>query len=181
MGPSITGLFVASDGTMWVGGQEGGAWGFKPGSSGGERLTQENGLPSNEVTSIMVDGRGTLWITTSLGAWRSDKEGRVRIVDRRSGLPDAYVYWVGEDAKGGLWFGTNRGAALMDENGAVKVFTSRDGLGSDECNEDGFLADSRGDVYVGTLSVSRYLGPPRPRRVGDPRCGSSVSSWMGRP
>ncbi len=168
VGPAITGLYLSPDGTIWVGGEAGGAWGFRPGHTGGERLTAESGLPSNQVTSILVDSQGTLWVTTDLGAWRRDRDGRVRIIDRRSGMPDAYLYWVGEDAEGAHWFGTNRGVARMDASGAVKVFTSRDGLGTDECNEDGFFVDSRGEVYIGTSSVSRYLGPPRPRRRADP-------------
>ena len=168
VGLAITALHVAKDGTIWVAGEAGGAWGFRPGRPGGERLTAETGLPSNQVTSILVDSQGTLWVTTDRGAWRRDRDGRVRIIDRRSGMPDAYLYWVGEDAEGAHWFGTNRGVARMDASGAVKVFTSRDGLGVDECNEDGFFVDSRGTVYIGTLSVSRYLGPPRPRHLADP-------------
>ena len=168
VGTAIIALYKAADGTLWVGGEGGGAWGWKPGHPGGERLTHETGLPSNDVTAIFVDSRGTLWVGTDAGAWRRDPDGRVRIVDRRSGLPDSYVYWVGEDAKGELWFGTNRGAALMSPEGGVKIFTSRDGLGTEECNEDGFFVDSRGETYIGTLSVSRYIGPPRPRRVAPP-------------
>jgi diguanylate cyclase (GGDEF)-like protein len=164
VGAAIIALYRAADGTLWVGGEGGGAWGWKPGQPGGERLTHETGLPSNDVTAIFVDSRGTLWVGTDAGAWRRDPDGRVRIVDRRSGLPDSFVYWVGEDRQGELWFGTNRGAALMSPAGGVKVFTSRDGLGTEECNEDGFFVDSRGDTYIGTLSVSRYVGPPRPRR-----------------
>ena len=168
VGPAITGLHLAKDGTIWVAGEAGGAWGFRPGGTGGERLTAETGLPSNQVTSILVDSQDTLWVTTDLGAWRRDRDGRVRIIDRRSGMPDAFLYWVGEDLDKAHWFGTNRGVARMDASGAVKVFTSRDGLGVDECNEDGFFLDSEGKVYIGTLSVSRYRGPPRPRRLADP-------------
>ena len=168
VGPAITGLFVTKDGTIWVGGEAGGAWGFRPGQAGGERLTAETGLPSNQVTSISVDSQGTLWVTTDLGAWRRDRDGRVRIVDRRNGMPDAYLYWVGEDAEHAHWFGTNRGVARMDATGAVKVFTARDGLGIDECNEDGFFVDSRGTVYIGTLSVSRFVGLPQPPNPVDP-------------
>src|SRR6185295_8282397 len=146
---------VTKEGTIWVGGEAGGAWGFRPGVAGGERLTVETGLPSNQVTSISVDSQGTLWVTTDLGAWRRGSDGRVHIIDRRNGMPDAYLYWVGEDAQGAHWFGTNRGVARMDVTGAVKVFTARDGLGIDECNEDGFFVDSKGRVYIGTLSVSR--------------------------
>jgi diguanylate cyclase (GGDEF)-like protein len=167
-GPAITALYVAPDGTVWVGSDGGGAWGFKPGRPGGERLSQTTGLPSDQVTSFLVDSRGTLWVTTDVGAWRRDPDGRVRLLDRRSGLPDSFLYWVGEDRSGALWFGTNRGAARMDPGGAVQVFAARDGLGSDECNEDGFLVDSRGDVYIATLSASRYLGPPRPKRIVEP-------------
>ena len=169
VGNSITALYAAPDGTLWVGGEGGGAFGFKPGEPGGEHLTRESGLPSSQITSFLVDSRGTFWITTDLGAWRRGVDGRVRILDRRSGLPDSFLYWVGEDKQGSLWFGTNHGAARMDENGAVQVFTARDGLGSDECNEDGFFLDSRGEVFIGSLSASRYSGPARPRRLADPQ------------
>jgi diguanylate cyclase (GGDEF)-like protein len=169
VGGAISALYLAPDGTTWVGSDGGGAYGFHPDRPDGERLQRETGLPSNQVTSFLVDSRGVFWVTTDRGAYRRDPDGRVRLFDRRSGLPDAFLYWVGEDREGALWFGTNRGAARMDEGGAVQVFTSRDGLGSDECNEDGFLLDSRGDVYIGTLSASRYLGPPRARRSVDPK------------
>jgi diguanylate cyclase (GGDEF)-like protein len=177
----VTGLFVTKQGKVWVGSASSGAYGFEPGQTGGERITRNNGLPSNQVTSIFEDSSGTLWVSTDLGAWRRYRDGRTSILDRRLGLPDSYVYWVGEDREGGLWFGTNHGAARLPPNGPLKVFTSRDGLGSDECNEDGFFLSSTGDVYVGTLSASLYVGAPRPRRVIDPQVWLESVLADGRP
>lgn len=166
-GPNVSALAAQADGTIWGGGDGWGVVGVAPGKPP-VVLTVKNGLPSNQVNGLFVDSDGTLWISTAGGAVARDLRGALRVVDRRDGLPESFVYWVGEDREKGLWFGTNRGAARRDPSGAIDVFTARDGLGSDECNEDGFLLDSAGRVWVGTMGVSRFLGRPRPRRAVPP-------------
>lgn len=179
-GLGVMALSLAADGTIWCGGE---AWGAAAVRDGRvvERLTVADGLPSNQVTGVLQDSRRTLWVTTDRGAWSRQSDGSVRTLDRGSGLPDSYVYWVGEDREGALWFGTNRGVARLAPAEPIEVFTSRDGLGADECNDDGFLVDSHGHVYVATIGVSRYLGPPRPRRPVDPPVRIEALLVDGRP
>ena len=107
-------------------------------------------------------------MATDRGLFRRTPDGRTRVLDARSGLPDSYVYWVGEDREGNVWAGTNRGAARIAPSGETRVFTTNDGLGSNECNEDGFLADSRGRVWISTDRLSLFLGLPAPVRAVPP-------------
>ena len=99
VGNRVSTLHVAPDGTIWVGGQGWGAAALRPGR-GMERLSRDDGLPSENVNGILVDSRGTLWVATERGLFSRDGGGKVRTRDLSSGLPDSYVYWVGEDREG---------------------------------------------------------------------------------
>lgn len=166
-GPDIGALFRAKDGTLWAGGDGWGAVGVRADGSI-VRLTRKDGLPSDQVTSGLVDAEGRLWIGTDRGAFCREPSGATRVLDRRSGFPDAYIYWIGQEPRGALWFGTNRGAVRLPKGGDLEVYTARDGLGSDECNDNGFFVDASGRIFVSTVGVSIFLGHPRPRRAVDP-------------
>lgn len=167
VGDSISAIHVGASGTIWAGGLGWGVAGLRDGA-GPETLGVAEGLPSMVVTSILEDGRGGLWVATDRGLFWRTLDRRTRVLDARSGLPDSYVYWVGEDGEGFVWAGTNRGAARIAPSGEIRVFTKNDGLGADECNEDGFLADSKGRVWVTTEGLSLFQGLPAPRRPVPP-------------
>lgn len=163
VGDSVSVIEVGPDGTVWVGGLGWGAAGLHDGAPP-EALGTAQGLPSNVVTSILQDRRGGLWVGTDRGLFQRTPERRTRLFDTRSGLPGSYVYWVGEDREGFVWAGTNRGAARIAPSGEIRVFTTNDGLAADECNEEGFLADSRGRVWITTDGLSLFQGLPAARR-----------------
>lgn len=167
VGDSVSVIHVGRRGTVWVGGPGWGAVALRDDAPPQAFGTAE-GLPSNVVTSILEDRRGGLWIATDRGVFHRTREDAVRVLDARNGLPDSYVYWVGEEADGHVWVGTNRGAARIGPSGETRVFTTNDGLGSDECNEDGFFADSRGRVWITTDGLSLFRGLPAPRRSVPP-------------
>jgi diguanylate cyclase (GGDEF)-like protein len=167
IGPGLSTIFVARDGVIWTGGDGWGAVGISPGLPP-RVLTRTDGLPSNLVTNVFEDSRGSLWVSTDRGVWRRDSNGAARVYDRTHGLPDSFVYWTGEDREGSIWMGTNHGAVQLTPGGERRVYTSRDGLASDECNEQGFFVDSQGRVYIATLGVSVFLGRPRPVRAVEP-------------
>jgi len=167
VGDSVSAIHVGPSGTVWAGGPGWGAAGLREGSPP-EALGTAQGLPSLFVTSILEDRRGGLWIATDRGLFWRTPDRRTRVLDARSGLPDSYVYWVGQDREGFVWAGTNRGAARIASTGEVRVFTTNDGLGADECNEDGFLCDSKGRVWITTEGLSLFQGLPAPRRSVPP-------------
>jgi len=163
VGDSVSVIHVGRNGAVWVGGPGWGAVALRD-DAPPQALGTEEGLPSNVVTSILEDRRGGLWIATDRGLFHRTREGAARVLDSRSGLPDSYVYWVGEEADGHVWAGTNRGAARLAPSGEVRVFTTNDGLGANECNEDGFFADSKGRVWITTDGLSLFRGLPAPRQ-----------------
>jgi diguanylate cyclase (GGDEF)-like protein len=167
VGDSISAIHVGPSGTIWAGGPGWGAAGLKVGAPA-VTLGVAEGLPSMVVTSILEDAKGGLWIATDRGLYWRTLDRRTRVLDVRSGLPDSYVYWVGEDAEGFVWAGTNRGAARIAPSGEIRVFTTNDGLGADECNEDGFLCDSEGRVWITNDGLSLFQGLPAPRRPVPP-------------
>lgn len=167
VGDAISTIHVGPTGTVWAGGPGWGAAGLRDGAPP-ETLGTEEGLPSMVVTSILEDRRGGLWVATDRGLYWRTLDRRTRVLDTRSGLPDSYVYWVGEDREGFVWAGTNRGAVRIAPSGEVRVFTTNDGLGSDECNEDGFLSDSKGRVWITNEGLSLFQGLPAPLRPVPP-------------
>ena len=167
VGDSIGALHVGASGTVWVGGPGWGVAALREGAAP-EAVGREAGLPSLAVTSIHEDRRGGLWVGTDRGLFWRTLDRRTRVLDAASGLPDSYVYWVGEDAEGFVWAGTNRGAARIAPSGEIRVFTTNDGLGADECNEDGFLCDRNGRVWISTDGLSLFEGLPTPRRAVSP-------------
>jgi diguanylate cyclase (GGDEF)-like protein len=167
VGLKVNALFETADGVLWTGGEGWGAAAFKNGALL-RTLSMKEGLPSNLVNGILVDGSGVLWIATDRGAFREEPSGERSVLDRSNGLPDSFVYWVGEDRERSRWLGTNRGVARLKPDGSIRVYTSRQGLGADECNEEGFLVDSRGRVLVGNAGVSLFLGERRAAVGGPP-------------
>ncbi len=163
VGDSITTIHVGRSGTVWVGGLGWGIAGLKDGGPP-EALGRADGIPSDAVTAILEDRRGGLWIGTDRGLFRRTLDGRKQVFDSSTGFPDSYIYWIGEDHEGFVWAGTNRGAVRIAPSGEIRVFTTNDGLGANECNEDGFLSDSQGRVWIATDGLSLFQGLPAPRR-----------------
>ena len=81
------------------------------------QLAHNNGLPSDEVRSILEDSQGNLWIGTTNGLVRKDSSGHVQIFTRDSGLPDNYILALAEDDQGQIWVGTGVGVAKISSSG----------------------------------------------------------------
>lgn len=109
---TITTLYIGKDGTIWIG--TGGA-GFDKFDRKNKTFTNYNtkkGLVSDNISAILEDGKGNLWITTVKGMSKFNiKEGKFRNFDRLDGLQDndfvansAYL-----NKKGDMFFGGGRG------------------------------------------------------------------------
>jgi ligand-binding sensor domain-containing protein/serine phosphatase RsbU (regulator of sigma subunit) len=74
-------------GVLWVGTREGGLNRFDPRTGQFQWITTAQGLPSNNVTGIVADASGLLWILTDDGLARLHPDTlRVRVYDARDGL-----------------------------------------------------------------------------------------------
>lgn len=80
----------------------------------------EDGLPQEDVLSIIQDRRGYMWFGTNAGAARYN--GReMQVYDRRNGLPGNAVNGMAIDSSGTLYFATSRGIAVMAGEKIQKV------------------------------------------------------------
>jgi len=85
------------------------------------RFTVEEGLLHNEVTSVLRDKNGNLWLGTAGGLCRYNGEYFQRFTTA-NGLADGHVTTLFEDDDGNLWIGTKNGLcryanALRQSNG----------------------------------------------------------------
>jgi PAS domain S-box-containing protein len=125
-----------------------------------DRITVEDGLAFNWVTSILKDSRGFLWFGTSDGLDRYDghafRHYRGEPKDSE-GLSSRLVAALFEDSRGRLWVGSawaHAGVARYER--ASDRFRR---LPSESCGRDGraFAEDHAGRVWIGTENgLARY-------------------------
>ena len=84
-----------------------------------EKLSIDEGLSNEYVTSIFQDSKGYMWIGTIDGLNRYDGE-RIKVyncsVDRENSLSSTYINAIEEDSRGNIWVGTDLGLDIIDRN-----------------------------------------------------------------
>ena len=120
------------------------------------RLTEKNGdfgfemldlrlTPSTnifEISSIIKDRRGALWVGTHLnGLFRLSPDGRVEQFAMANGLPGVSIESLLEDKNGRIWVGMRAGLGMglcllvaepeKDQKIVERIFTTKDGLPAD--------------------------------------------------
>jgi signal transduction histidine kinase len=139
----VTAIVEDREETLWFGTHAGLA------RYAGGRFTafgERDGLSSDHVRSLYVDGDGVVWIGTYDGGLSRFADGAFTRYTTREGLFANGVFQTLEDDRGNLWMTSNRGifrVAKRELNayaaGATRSITSlaygtRDGLASAECN-----------------------------------------------
>jgi signal transduction histidine kinase len=105
------------DGAMWVG-TPAGLFVFEGDPPRvAARLSRENGLKANNVTSVALSPKGTIWIGSNAGLSEIDARTRtvLRTVTRQEGLIDNEAWFYGSVAVSGdgtVYFGTAKGLAV---------------------------------------------------------------------
>lgn len=165
---SIEDLHEDSTGRLWAPGlfgiamRERGQW---------RRFTSQDGLRRDAVAYVRSRRNGDLIVAyfDSVGLARARfEQGQFKVLNHFDAHldPTRLIYLVGEDAKSNLWVGCGRGVDLLSPDGAIEHFGVADGLVCDNTNNMAFLADSNGDVWIGTtdglsrFDASAYAGPP---------------------
>lgn len=138
-------MFLASDGTMWFGTQDG----LKSLTSAGtEKLfTTQNGLPDNYIQAVFEDSWGTLWVGTYDGLAR--KEGnRFEVVSLYNSAPQNWTYTINQDRQKNIWF-SSIGHGLIKFDGAV-MRTDQASLNDLRISTLSSLNDNEGNLWFGT-------------------------------
>jgi len=119
--------------------------------------------PGEQITEIVEDRRGDLWIGTTGGIYVLGESGVVRTFTQKDGLPGAWVNTLLLDSKGRMWAAIRGGLALISGLSVERVYTKASGLAGNGATA--LVESSDGTLWVGTeWGISRLsLGDDEPR------------------
>ena len=111
--------------------------------------TQEDGLFSDNITSLVEDEMGGIWVGTTHGFCRFDGELFINYGEEH-GLKNLYHCSSVRDASGQLWFATRDGGIYRTDGKYFQQLTEADGLPSNHVV--GLLPQSDGSMIICTTS-----------------------------
>ncbi len=113
--------------------------------------TIADGLPHNQIYSMIQDSRGLFWMATPQGLTRFDGVN-FRTYDERDGLPHRAASFVYETRDGALWVGTPRGLCLLlpRREGGRLFQCWAPGQEAVDKQAMGMYENSRGMLWLGT-------------------------------
>jgi diguanylate cyclase (GGDEF)-like protein len=120
------------------------------------KFTARDGLREDFVSSIALASDGSLVVAyrESIGAAKVILQGdrlTVRPIDVSAGLVSNKVVLAGRDASGAMWIGTGSGADVFGTNWSPAArYGKSDGMISDDLDQNAFLADPDGIVWLGS-------------------------------
>jgi ligand-binding sensor domain-containing protein/signal transduction histidine kinase len=153
-----------------------------------------DGLPDNDVRSILQLHDGTLWIGTASGlseAHPTSRGLRFRNYTVDNGLSDSHILKLAEDAEGNLWIGTAVSGVMKLIRQGFDSFDSRNGFLSAMNHESIFetiggelsiVSEVRGKIVVQILDRGRFrrIDPALPIvRGGNPGRSGSFQDQIG--
>lgn len=119
-------------------------------------FTITQGLPNNQVTSIIQDDLGYLWVGTAYGLCRFNG---IQFLKFDVDNPVSYntIKSIYQDKDGRMWVGMLRKGIAVFTGVEFKFFNSRNGLLSDNINA--IVQDNQGRMWFGTTDgISIYDG-----------------------
>lgn len=158
------GIYKDKDGKLWFSSEQNGLYFFD-----GKKFIksdQQFGISTDKIWNVVQDYKGNFWFGHSengLMFYNSSKRNIERLTTN-DGLIDDAIYTMAIDKSGYLWIGTNSGISCFDiksyyESGS-KYFLNygkHDGFIGIECNQNAICADSKGNIWFGTIKgATRY-------------------------
>ena len=132
---------------------------------GATQVIAAEGLAASEVTRVLFDRDGNLWIGTRTGLARMTTNGQIE----RLPSPDVVINALFEDADGNLWIGSDRGLDRL-RDGDVLPFGASEGLADEVVG--GFREDASGAKWITTTGGLYRIAPGETTATRiDPRRG----------
>jgi ligand-binding sensor domain-containing protein/signal transduction histidine kinase len=170
------------DHNLWIGTSEDGLYQMKDGKF--THFDRKDGLGSDSIWSLFVDGQGVLWVGACRGGLSHWQNGHFVTWTTKNGLINNVICQILEDAHANLWLGSYGGVFRIDRSELNESFSNpnrevhcvgyglEDGLPSLECqggfqpsgykSRDGSLwfPTIKGLVMVNPEKVGRNSLPP---------------------
>ncbi len=117
--------------------------------------TTADGLPSNDLRDVAVDGAGNIWLASQFGVVRFDGSTfTVHNTTSHPGLASDGILAIAVAANGDVWAGTDFGVSVFDGSSYV-TYTTVDGLGENQVTN--IKQALNGDIWIGTINgVTMY-------------------------
>ncbi len=157
---SVHAIAVAPDGVVWVARYRG----VQRFSEGREtRFSTADGLRTNDVRALCVDGSGTLWAGTSGGGLARWRGGRFQSIGPEAGMTDDTVFQIMDDSHRRLWLAGPLGISSLPVREIEAVLDGRektanphafgrgDGMATSGCEETRPIRDHEGRLCFATI------------------------------
>ncbi len=144
---SVTAIAQTRDGYLWLGTEEGLA------RFDGVHFTTFDthntpSLRTNQISALLVDSKGRLWIGTDGGGLTLLSNGKFVTFSSHNGLSNDAILSLYEDKSGVLWVGTDGGGLNCFRNGHFSKYTAQNTLSSEAVFS---IAGGRdGSIWLGT-------------------------------
>ena len=156
----VSALAEDAEGGVWIGANDGTLYRRLP-NGRVERHPSTEEVPGAEITYLLTDRKGRIWMGRQHGLYRSiaaphpGANGFERLSGQGGGLPDARVFHIFESREGDVWVGMYRCLAQFPADGApARVWTKDNGLPSRGV---GSLAEDRdGNLWMGTGDLGAF-------------------------
>ena len=163
IGDFIGNIYVDENDIVYVGGA-----GFAVIDAKNEKLTcysnkaetNDQVLAGRNVTSVLDDNKGGLWLTTTGGLSYFDKLTRtITNYGEEAGLPVG-LHGVLPDETGSLWISSNEGLfKFVPETGEINRYDKTDGLQSNEFTSGCALKSTNGKFYFAGINGVTHFYP----------------------
>lgn len=153
-------IVEASDGTIWVGTNQGLVKYDKAGKNV-KLYSKNDGLRSYVILSIFEESDGKLWLGTGAGVHIFDpKTEQFEYLQEKDGLANNTVATIFKDQEGDMWFSTFDGiSCYKTEEKAFLNFNQEDGFSHFEFNRYSVYQYPDGRLCFGTLNGANLFYP----------------------
>lgn len=159
---SIVSSFKKKDGTILIGVENEGIYKLE----NNKFLPYSNKLKNCLIWTMHEDEKGTLYFgTNEHGLIRCRVDKKCDTISVKNGLSNNSIIGIEHDNMGNIYAATDRGLNIIrflkDGSYQIKQIYKKSGLANSECNQSAIYKDSKGNIWVGTISGATCINPKK--------------------
>jgi diguanylate cyclase (GGDEF)-like protein len=162
-GEFLTSLLQDSQGRLWIGSNEHGAYRLDPDGEL-QLLDVAHGQLHNDSIWSLHESDDAWWLGSFAGGLqRIDRRtGVLSVISKRDGLSNNVIYSIVPDRSGRLWLSTNHGLSVLEPaSGLIQTLLPSDGLRNQEYNSGAHFTAADGRLYFGGVDGLDVIDPTR--------------------